>query len=76
MHIRLLMYPVQMPSPMHLIFAKKAEDNVFWPTGWVGWAKHFHHDRIWFDKDQLPLMYSTSYNFAKCRKYEYLHTAQ
>ena len=37
--IRICLFPVQMPSLFYIIFAKKAENKVFWPTGWVGFSR-------------------------------------
>ena len=55
MYIRLLMYPVQMPSLMHLIFAKKQKTFFGLPVGRV-WQNCFTlHDRFRFCKSLSPL---------------------
>ena len=47
MYIRLLMYPVQMPSLMYLIFAKKQRITFFDPPSQKNWE--IENEEFFFD---------------------------
>ena len=39
--------PEQMPS-IYFLFFRRTENNVFWPTGWEGWAKILFLSPEWY----------------------------